>query len=138
MPLGGEGLTQTATAQGIIAQGRTFGSSLGIAVSSAILARKAQAVDPSLRLALFHGAIDDAMPPEQLTAIREIYANAFKDDMLVGVAMAAAAVICTGALFARQRRPVLEQRAHKIGEEAYRRRQLAQTQPTDAQMAVGR
>ncbi|KAK1755992.1 NADP-dependent 3-hydroxy acid dehydrogenase [Echria macrotheca] len=85
-----------ATAQGIVAQVRVLGGSIGIAASSAILGTKLDArlrgvVDPG-QLAHSARGISDLSPEQQL-AVREVYTDALWEDMVVCSALSALALL---------------------------------------------
>ena len=109
-----------ATAQGVIAQARVFGGSLGIAASSALLARKAVAAGSSLA-SFQHGT--GGLPK---AAARDLYAGAFRDDMFVGLGMAALALLSALAVFQKKRQSIMERRNAKIMQEVQRRSQKRQ------------
>ena len=112
-----------AVAQGIIAQARVLGGSLGIAASSAILSRKADvAGSPRLGLLQHGGSAGNDVSEQQRTLAREIYPSAFTDDMYVGLGMAALGAICAIAIYRKKRHTIIEHRTVKIGEEIKRRR----------------
>ena len=115
-----------AVAQGIIAQARVLGGSLGIAASSAILSRKAQIAGAGAGQLgfLHHGAGgSNATSEGQRTLAREIYARAFTDDMYIGLAVALLGASCSLGIYRRRRMTPLEHRNAKIREEIERRQE---------------
>ncbi|KAK4448125.1 MFS general substrate transporter, partial [Podospora aff. communis PSN243] len=123
-----------ATAQGIIAQVRVLGGSIGIAASSAILsveARKSfggEATNPEL---LLHAGVSD-LSPEQQEGVRAVYTTALKNDMIVCSALLAAAVIAAAFVYEKGRQPtgeVMKQRVQvevaRVREEKRRTLELA-------------
>ncbi|KAF9870111.1 major facilitator superfamily transporter [Colletotrichum karsti] len=76
-----------APAQGIIAQVRILGGSLGIAASTAILGTKmrqelAGVLKPDQMASIHGGGMD--LTQSQATAVRQVYADSFQQDMKVG------------------------------------------------------
>lgn len=87
---------KTAAAQGIVAQVRVFGGSLGIAASSAILGLSLQArvggsVTPQQIASVEAGGADLAQ--SDLAAIRRAYSDAFREDMRVCTIIAGIALL---------------------------------------------
>jgi hypothetical protein len=85
-----------ATAQGIVAQVRVFGGSLGIAASSAILGvtlkqQVGRSVTPQQLSSLGGGNAN--VTPGQLAVVRKAYSDAFREDMRVCTIIAAIALL---------------------------------------------
>ena len=115
----------TAPAQGILAQMRILGGSIGIAASSAMLAqtlrgRLAGVADPKQLASLEHNA--DGFTEGQMTAIRQAYADAFKEEMYVGAIMAGVGAISAMAAWSRDRTSLSARRDQSVREEAERRK----------------
>ncbi|KAI0203864.1 major facilitator superfamily transporter [Astrocystis sublimbata] len=86
-----------APAQGIVAQVRVFGGSLGIAASSAILAvtlrtQVGGSIKPQQIAASVEGQ-EAGLTPSDLAAIRKSYADAFRQDMRVCAIIAGLALL---------------------------------------------
>ncbi|KAK0672678.1 major facilitator superfamily domain-containing protein [Cercophora samala] len=99
-----------ASAQGIVAQFRILGGSIGIAVSSAILGGKLRsAVDntskmPSLILAHIATSAKegkDTLTDNDWAAIRKVYTSALREDMMVCCGVLAAGVVCSLFVYRR-------------------------------------
>ncbi|KAK8079951.1 hypothetical protein PG997_007769, partial [Apiospora hydei] len=114
----------SATAQGILAQVRILGGSMGIAASSVILGRQIiGVVDPGQLAAIEHHP--ENFPIEQLLAIRTAYSDAFNLDMRVCAIVGGIGIIFACAAWSRDRRPMAEVRKQNLEEEAQRRGQRA-------------
>ncbi|KAK3991388.1 major facilitator superfamily transporter [Cladorrhinum sp. PSN332] len=123
-----------ATAQGILAQVRILGGSVGIAASSALLAAKAKevlgagALNPEL---LTHIASDPTSHPgvtistEQWTQIRDVYTAAIKNDMVACCAVLGFGALCSLMIYRRHRKPVDEMMRLRVVNEAARQQALA-------------
>ncbi|KAI1339355.1 major facilitator superfamily domain-containing protein [Xylariaceae sp. FL0016] len=98
-----------AVAQGVIAQARVLGGSIGIAVCSIIFNNKVESeltgvIDPSDLEALHHSpAITSYLPKEMQDRVRSVYALAFTKDIMVMIAVAAIGVVAS--FFAYEKRP---------------------------------
>ncbi|KAI0103710.1 major facilitator superfamily transporter [Nemania sp. FL0031] len=114
-----------APAQGIVAQVRVFGGSLGIAASSAILQISLQSQGATLQQISSVGGNDT---PAELAAIRKAYANAFREDMEVGTIVASIALLWALGTYSRQRLSRDERREQRVGEEMERRKAAASDQ----------
>ncbi|KAI0391812.1 major facilitator superfamily transporter [Xylariaceae sp. FL0594] len=95
-----------AAAQGIVAQVRVFGGSLGIAASSAILGVTLQqvvgkSVTPQQLSSLGGGHAD--LTPGQLASIRKAYSDAFRKDMQVCTIIAGVALLWAIGTYNRKR-----------------------------------
>ncbi|GAP83616.1 putative major facilitator superfamily transporter [Rosellinia necatrix] len=114
-----------ASAQGIVAQVRVFGGSLGIAASSAILGLSLQAevggrVRPQ-QIALAEGG-GGGLAPGDLAAIRRAYADAFREDMRVCTIIAGIALLWALGTYTRKRLSHAEQREQQVKKEMERRK----------------
>ncbi|KAJ8128366.1 hypothetical protein O1611_g5267 [Lasiodiplodia mahajangana] len=120
-----------APAQGIVAQVRVFGGSLGIAASSAILQISLQAQGggsvTSQQISSVGGSGANLAPAE-LAVIRKAYANAFREDMQVGTVVAGIALLWALGTYSRQRLSRDELRERRVGEEMERRKVAASDQ----------
>jgi len=119
----------TAVAQGIIAQVRIFGGSIGIAASTAILGASQRRnltglVSPS-QLANLQ-SFSKTASIEQLRAIQKTYSEAFSTDMKVSAAVAGAAVLAAVLTFQREKVDVQERHKERHIEEGKRQRALAE------------
>lgn len=93
-----------ATAQGIIAQVRVLGGSIGIAASSAILSVRASRVTGgALNTELMLHSDLTKLSPEQQEGVRMIYTLALKDDMIVCSALLAAGVFVSAFAYRKGR-----------------------------------
>lgn len=119
--------TETAPAQGILAQIRILGGSLGIAASSAVLgvtlrSQLAGVVDLSLLNSLEN--VTDKLTDSQITAVRDAYSDAFNSDMRTSAIVACVATVLTLGAFTnpRTRSNVEERREQNLKDEIARRR----------------
>ncbi|KAI8958927.1 major facilitator superfamily transporter [Daldinia sp. FL1419] len=107
-----------APAQGLMAQVRVLGGSIGIAASSAILAVKIQGQNefssPGEASMLESG--NTAVLQGQLEATRQAYVDAFTEDMRVCAIVGAVAIFLTFGTFKRNRSTTEEQRAESTRE----------------------
>lgn len=116
-----------APAQGIIAQVRILGGSLGIAASSAILGAKVRSelssvLSPAQMQSLASAVAQ--LTPEQHAAVRHTYTDALKEDMIVCTAVLAVAFFLTFGAYRKNRLTIGErQRARFIEERGYQRAQ---------------
>ncbi|TGJ85966.1 hypothetical protein E0Z10_g2812 [Xylaria hypoxylon] len=113
-----------APAQGIVAQVRVFGGSLGIAASSAILGVSLQAQVggsvTSQQISSVEGGGAN-LDPSDLAAIRRAYANAFREDMRVCTIIAGVALLWALGTYSRKRLSRTGRREQKVQEEIERR-----------------
>ncbi|KAL2135894.1 hypothetical protein VTI74DRAFT_6493 [Chaetomium olivicolor] len=125
-----------ASAQGIIAQVRVFGGSIGVAASSAILGTKTRAAlaggspppDVLARLA----SDPSSLPAEQWALIKRVYTEALREDMIVSCAVLAAALLFTLGIYRRNRMSMEDMLKQRYREEEERRRAAAVGEgPTD-------
>lgn len=129
-----------APAQGLIAQCRMLGGSIGIAMSSAVLAahEKAQlaGVVPPTALANLQ---DADLTEAQYAAVRKTYNDAFTETMKVCAIVAGIGILLTLGTYSRDRVPLLEQRNQQIQAEIARRMALNQSSgppPTQLQSST--
>lgn len=99
-------LTPTAVAQGIIAQARVLGGSIGIAASTAILGIKeaSQLLDTGLVTPPELSTLSTSakfMTPAQLYAVRQTYSDSFAEGMKVCAVVSAACALATGLTYRR-------------------------------------
>ncbi|KAI1498156.1 major facilitator superfamily transporter [Biscogniauxia marginata] len=119
-----------ATAQGIMAQVRVLGGSIGIAASSAILGvtlreRFGGSVQLQQLSSLEGGG--SGMTQDQLIAIRQVYSDAFSEDMRVCTIIAGISILLTFGTFSRTRLNVAERRQEQIQEEVRRRKAASES-----------
>ncbi|KAI1176682.1 major facilitator superfamily transporter [Nemania sp. FL0916] len=106
-----------APAQGIVAQVRVFGGSLGIAASSAI-------VQKFLRIQLGESSTQagaGSLTPSTLAGTRRAYVDAFREDMQVCTAVAGVALLWALGTYSRKRVSLAEHRERQAKEEIERR-----------------
>ncbi|XXG95031.1 hypothetical protein Hte_001291 [Hypoxylon texense] len=105
-----------ALVQGIIAQVRVLGGSLGIAASSAIVGSKLQEQVGSAQISYTPGAksSDAVMTQDHQIAIRQAYSDAFNECMRVCAFIGGVAALVAFATYNRERRDPSEQ--HMIEE----------------------
>ncbi|TRX90209.1 hypothetical protein FHL15_008937 [Xylaria flabelliformis] len=113
-----------APAQGIVAQLRIFGGSLGIAASSTILGLSLQtqvggSVTSQQIASVEGGGADLAL--SDLAAIRRAYADAFHEDMRVCTIIAGIGLLWALGTYSRKRLSHTEQREQRVKEETERR-----------------
>ncbi|KAB5576461.1 major facilitator superfamily transporter [Coniochaeta sp. 2T2.1] len=109
-----------APAQGIIAQMRILGGSIGIAASSAILGVKTRnqlsgILSPS-QLRGLAGQMS-TLTPEQATAVRVAYTDALKEDMVVCCAVLAVGFFLTCGVYRRGRLSLAARHQQQLAEE---------------------
>ncbi len=118
-----------ASAQGIVAQIRIFGGSIGIAASSAILGSKTRAMEggnvPPEALANLTSD-PSALSPEQWATIRQVYTAALREDMIVCCGVLAAAMVVTLGVYQRNRVSMEDMMKQRYREEHERRRAAAE------------
>ena len=111
-----------ATAQGIIAQVRVLGGSIGIAASSAILGVKMRTETGGIVVPdqLTHsGSGLASLAPEQQAVVRRAYTLALREDMIVCCALLAVSIICAVFVYRKDRvSPAEMQRQRHQGENA--------------------
>lgn len=116
-------------AQGIIAQVRILGGSLGIAASTAILGSSQRRNLSDLVTSAQLASLDSFAKTtsiEQLLAIRKTYSDAFSDDMKVAAVISGVAIFVAGLSFRREKVDVQERRKEKAIEERERLRAIAE------------
>lgn len=123
-----------------MAQIRIFGGSIGIAASSAILGTKSRAQLatgdlPAEALANLT-ANPAALSPGQWVAIRRVYTDALKEDMIVCCAVLAVAMVVTLAVYRKNRIPMEDMIKQRHVEEGERRRSQAISQMEAARSAA--
>jgi hypothetical protein len=123
-------LRDNAVAQGIVAQARIFGGSIGIAASTAILAatQQRELLTPGIISASQLTSLQTAaksFSPEQLLAVRQVYSDAFSEDMRICAIVAGVCLLLSLGVW--QRHPVgsMERRKAQIMEEEKRKREEA-------------
>ncbi|KAK3390892.1 major facilitator superfamily transporter [Podospora didyma] len=125
-------IREHASAQGLIAQVRIFGGSIGIAASSAILGVKTQKLASILPPGGVARATSGGPSPttqEQWEAIRSIYTDAFREDMIVCCAVLAGGIVCALGVYRRNRKSMAEVFRDRYIEEAKRRRESSAKPP---------
>ncbi|KAK3688449.1 major facilitator superfamily transporter [Podospora appendiculata] len=117
-------IREHAPAQAIIAQVRTLGGSLGIAASSAILGVRTRSaltgVVTEAQLAGLGSKVSN-LSPEQWTAIRTVYTDAFREDMIICCAVLTLALVCSMGIYRRNRPSIPEQEQNRYREERQRK-----------------
>ncbi|TIC95069.1 putative transporter C3H1.06c [Colletotrichum higginsianum] len=121
-------ISDHAPAQGIIAQVRILGGSLGIAASTAILGTfirsdLAGVVSPE-QLSSLHGAGMN-LTEAQATSVRQAYTDSFRKDMHVGTILSGIAILFSLGVYRRNRITFEEQRQMHINIEVERRRRVS-------------
>ncbi|KAI2628940.1 major facilitator superfamily transporter [Xylaria nigripes] len=109
-----------APAQGIVAQIRVFGGSLGIAASSAILGVSLQAEvggNVASQQAIFLENGGASLTSNELAAIRRAYADAFQKDMRVCTIVTGTALIWALGTYNRKRLSRSKRRERQVREE---------------------
>lgn len=109
----------TAVAQGIIAQARVLGGSLGIAASTAILgvmqARYLSGLVSPSDLAILHSS-SASFAPAQLLAVRKAYSDSFSESMKVCAAVSGACVLVTLLTYRKRPMVIMERRREQVEE----------------------
>ncbi|CEJ81181.1 hypothetical protein VHEMI01325 [[Torrubiella] hemipterigena] len=113
-----------APAQGIIAQLRILGGSLGISTSTVFLNSKITEIlsgllTPQEQATLGHDG--PPLSPQQRSAVHRAYSEAFHSDMLAAAAVSGAAILVVLASYRRGRKLVQEQQDARVREEIARR-----------------
>ncbi|KAE8448857.1 hypothetical protein EG329_008859 [Mollisiaceae sp. DMI_Dod_QoI] len=123
-------LRDSTVAQGIVAQARVLGGSIGIAASTSILGtlQNSHLIKPHLITASQLETLQTSartMTPAQISAVRQTYSDSFSEGMKVCAAISGACVIATLLTFKRQKMDILgrrkEQYIENRGWEAGRR-----------------
>ena len=108
-----------AVAQGIIAQARVLGGSIGIAASTAILSKMQHRYLSSLLTPSQLSTLESTshtLTPDQLLAVRKAYAAAFSESMKVCAAVSAACVFATLVTYRRKPIVIMERRGEQVRE----------------------
>lgn len=120
-------MSDAAVAQGIVAQARILGGSIGIAASAAILGvaqrRELGGTVSESQLASLQSA-GPTLQPAQLQAIRRAHSNAFNESLRVCAIIAGACVLITLGTFQRHPLDIEERRKQQIMEEGQRQRAI--------------
>lgn len=104
-----------APAQGIIAQFRILGGSLGISASTVLLSKKASQV---------LSESGQPLSAEQRDAVHKAYSEAFHSDMIAAVAAAGAAILVVLVAYRRGQMLVKDQKEARVREEIERQVRL--------------
>ena len=114
-------------AQGIVAQARVLGGSIGIAASTAILGvmeyDQLPGVVSESQLASLQTS-EQELSPAQLHAIRQAYSDAFNEDMRVCAIVAGICVLLTIGTFQRNPLDIPERRKQQVINEQKRLRSI--------------
>jgi hypothetical protein len=117
------GLSRAAPAQGIIAQLRILGGSLGISTSTVFLNTTVSALSglltPQQQATLGQGGAP--LSPEQRSAVHRAFSEAFHNDMVAAAAISGAAVLVVLGTYRRRRMLVADQKQALVQEEIARR-----------------
>ncbi|KAH7357280.1 MFS multidrug transporter-like protein [Rhexocercosporidium sp. MPI-PUGE-AT-0058] len=112
-------LRDRTVAQGIIAQARVLGGSIGIAASTAILSkmqhRYLSNVLTSSQLSILEST-SHTLTETQLLAVRKAYSTAFSESMKVCAAVSAACVLATLITFRKKPMVIMERRGEQVRE----------------------
>ncbi|KAK3318584.1 major facilitator superfamily transporter [Apodospora peruviana] len=124
-------MREHASAQGIVAQVRILGGSIGIAASSAILGVNTRSelagVLPAEQLSHL-ASVTSSLSPEQQGAVRHAYTSALREDMIVCCAVLALGTVCTLGAYRRNRLPIADQVREQHRQEEERRRAVRERQ----------
>jgi hypothetical protein len=119
--------TITAIAQGIVAQVRVLGGSIGIAASTAILgaveSNQLRGIVTSFQLASPRDS-QETFTTSQLQAVRKAYSDTFNKDMMVCSIVAGICVLLTLGTFQRNPLDIQERREQQVAGEETRLRNL--------------
>lgn len=129
----------TAVAQGIIAQVRMLGGSIGIAASTAILGvkQRQQLLDTALLNLVQLQSLADSMPhlsPAQNFAIRQAYTDAFNETLVVSSVISGVALLATAGGWQKHPVTMEDRRRQQFQNEAARQRQLGEVRARAAAM----
>lgn len=132
-------LRDTAVAQGIIAQVRMLGGSIGIAASTAILGvrQRQKLLDTGLVSPIELQTLAQSlhtMSSTQAFAIRQAYTEAFNETMVVCAVISGAALIITAGAFRRSSMSMEDRRAQQFQNEGARQRKLGEARARAAAM----
>ncbi|KUJ13592.1 MFS multidrug transporter-like protein [Mollisia scopiformis] len=112
-------LKDRTVAQGIVAQSRVLGGSIGIAASTAILGihQNSQLIKThivtSFQLETLQNSVRD-MTPFQLSAVRQTYSDSFSESMKVCAAISGACVLATLLTFRKQKMDIMGRRKEQF------------------------
>jgi hypothetical protein len=117
----------TAVAQGIVAQVRVLGGSIGIAASTAILGvveyNQLRGIVTNSQLASLRDS-EKTFTTSQLQAVRKAYSDAFNEDMRVCAIVAGICVLLTLGTFQRNPLDIQARREQQVVEEDKRLKDL--------------
>lgn len=117
----------SAVAQGIIAQVRVLGGSIGIAASTAILGvtqrRQLSGILTPDQLAILESSAK-TFTAEQLQAVRKAYSDSFRQDLRVCAIISGICILITLSAYRHNPEPVLETRRRFMLEEQERLKSL--------------
>jgi hypothetical protein len=117
----------TAVAQGIVAQVRVLGGTIGIAASTAILGvveyNQLRGIVTNSQLASLRDS-EKTFTSSQLQAVRRAYSDAFNEDMRVCAIVAGICVLLTLGTFQRNPLDIQARREQQVVEEDARLRDL--------------
>ncbi len=132
-------LRDSAVAQGIVAQARILGGSIGIATATVILAtteiRDLSGLVTEGQLASLQSEAN-SLSPQQLQAVRQAYADSFTEELRICAGIAALALITTLMTFERHPRSMQELRQQQIKDDDERNRELEAKEGEKRQPAV--
>ena len=124
-------LTFIAVAQGIIAQVRVFGGSIGIAASTAILGIKQRQrlletgiITPSQLQSLREAM--SRLTPENLHAVKQAYTDAFDETLVVCAILSGIALLVTIGCWRKNPISMPERRKQQMEAEALRQKAIAE------------
>ncbi|KAF1843084.1 MFS multidrug transporter-like protein [Cucurbitaria berberidis CBS 394.84] len=132
-------LRDTAVAQGIVAQIRMLGGSIGIAASTAILGVKQrhQLLDTALLNPRQLQSLADTMPhlsPVQHFAIRQAYTDAFNETLVVCSVISGIALLVTAGGWQKHPLSMEDRRRQQFQNEATRQLQMGEIRASAAAM----
>ncbi|KAG0646091.1 Rubrofusarin-specific efflux pump aurT [Hyphodiscus hymeniophilus] len=122
-------LDDATVGQGIVAQMRVLGGSIGIAASTAILGvhQRNELLRPGIiteeQLATLQTATRN-FSPDQLHAVRQAYSNAFNEDMRICAVVSGLCILITLGTFRKNTQPIMERRKEQFVIEQKRLREL--------------
>ena len=126
-----------SVAQGIVAQNRILGGSIGIAASTAILAatQQRQLITPGIvsasQLASLHASAS-TFTAAQIEAIRQAYSDAFSEDMRICAIIAGVCILITLGTFRRNPPNMEEMRRRQAEEEEKRLKSVRESMEENA------
>jgi hypothetical protein len=124
-----------ASAQGIVAQVRMLGGSIGIAASSAILGTNYRAELGNTGIS--HEALSylasnpDFLPAETWAVIRRVYTQALREDMIVCCAVLAAALVSSFFVYRKDAVSMEEMMKQRYREEEERKKAMDDVRKND-------